>query len=106
MDVALLVYDFIGGETVDVQVALDSTLLLFGQIVVNAVGTSKVILLNDILPRFVATAVTEIEVDDVVILERLLLLPRIFKPLLTWTTSCAPHVEVDDTSFVWLYNLT
>lgn len=44
----------------DVQIVLYGTLLVFGQVVVYAVLASKVVLLDDVLPCFVAAAIAEV----------------------------------------------
>ena len=60
VDIALLVYQFVGRIATDADIALDGSLLVLWQVVVDAVIASKIVLLDDILPRLVTTAVTEV----------------------------------------------
>ena len=71
----------------------------------HAVGTRQVVLLDDISPRLVAAAVSQIEVDDVVVLQGFLHLPRLLQVTLAGTAPCAPDVKIDDTSLIGLDNL-
>ena len=59
VDIALLVDELVGGVAVDADVVLDGGLLVFRQVVVHAVGTRQVVLLDDISPRLVAAAVSQ-----------------------------------------------
>ena len=99
VDVALLVDEFVGGEVCKLQESLDGMLLLFGQVVVHAVGARQIVFLDDVLPRFVAAAVGQIEVDDVVVLQGFLHLPRLFEVILAGSAPGAPDVEIYDAAF-------
>ena len=65
--IALGVNEFVGGEGVDLQITLYGCLLLFGQIEVGDIRSRDVILLDDILPRILRTAVGEINILDVIL---------------------------------------
>ena len=65
--IALGVNEFVGGEGVDLQIALYGCLLLLGKIEVGDIGTSDVVFLDDILPRILRTVVGEIHILDVIL---------------------------------------
>ena len=71
VQLAVAVEDDVGGESLNAKVFFDGFLLVFGQVVVNHVLARHLILLDDVLPTLVATAVGEIEIDDVVVLQPL-----------------------------------
>ena len=54
---SVAVDEFVGGPAVDLQEMLYGTLLVGGQVVVDDVLARDVVLLDDILPRFVAAAI-------------------------------------------------
>jgi hypothetical protein len=60
VDIALLVYQFVGRIATDADIVLNSSLLVLWQVVVDAVIASKIVLLDDILPRLFTTAVAEV----------------------------------------------
>ena len=47
--------ELVGGEGVDLQIALYGCLLLLGKIEVGDIGTCDVVFLDDILPRILRT---------------------------------------------------
>ena len=48
--VAVAVEKFVGGPAMDIKMALDSGLLLWGQIIVSYVRATDIVLLDDVLP--------------------------------------------------------
>lgn len=66
-DDTLFVDKLVGGIAVDTHVAFDGALLVFGQIVMDAVRSRQVILRNDAFPCLVAAVVGEEKIDDVVL---------------------------------------
>ena len=92
VDVAILVDELVGGVAVDAYVVLDGTLLVFGQVVVYAVGACQVVLLDDILPRLVAAAVGQVEIDEIVVFQPLVFFLRVREGFLARAAPCAPDV--------------
>ena len=60
VDIALLVYQFVSRIATDADIVLNGSLLVLWQVVVDAVIASKIVLLDNILPRLFTTAVAEI----------------------------------------------
>ncbi len=66
---AFAVEQFVGRKLVNVQVALNGLLLLFGQVEMSYIGSAYVVLLDDVLPRVLRTAVCQIDELDVEVLQ-------------------------------------
>lgn len=49
---AFTVEEFVGGETVNIEVPLDGILLQCREVVVGYVGATHIVFLDDVLPRF------------------------------------------------------
>ena len=64
-----------------IEVVLNSTLLLFWQVVVCHVWTADIIFLDDIFPRGLGTSVGKIEVFNVVVLQSCILLGGVTESL-------------------------
>ena len=94
--IAFAVEELVRRETVDVKVPLDGCLLLCGQVVVRYVIAAHVILLDDVLPRFLRTVVGKIKELDVVVLQSGILLGGVGEGFLAGAAPCAPDVEQDE----------
>ena len=84
----------------DVEVVLDGGLLVVGQVVVGHVGAADVILLDDVLPRGLRTAVGQIEELDVVVFQPGVLFGGVAQRLLAGAAPRAPDVEQYELAFV------
>ena len=69
VDVTVFVDEFVGGEAIDLQELFDGTLLGSGQVIVNTVLACQIVFLDGVLPLFLRTAVGQIQVNDVEILQ-------------------------------------
>ena len=67
MDIAFLVYQLVGRIAIDADIVLNGSLLVLGQVVVDSVIASKIILFDNILPRLVAAAVGKVKIYDVIV---------------------------------------
>ena len=76
----------------DVQMALNGGLLLGGQVVVGDVGAADVVLLDDVLPRILGTAIGQVEILDVVVRKAGILFCGVAKCFLAGATPSAPDV--------------
>ena len=85
----------------DVQMTLDSILLFAGQVVVGYVRTANIILLDDVLPRRLRTAIGQIKVLDVVVLQTGILLGRVAEGFCTRSAPCSPDIQEHELALIW-----
>ena len=102
VDVSLPVNQFVSWVSIDIEIMFNCFLLAFGQIVVNAVLTSQIVLLDCVLPRFLRTVVGQVEINDVVVHKSLFQLVRLLQCSFAGAAPRSPDVEIDYTALVRL----
>lgn len=102
---AIAVDEFVGGVAVDTDEVLDGGLLVLGQVVVDYVVAFYLVFLDDVLPRLVAAAVAEVEIDEVEVLQPLVFLLRVLEALLAGAAPRAPNIDEDELALVRFDNL-
>ena len=100
MDDALLVDELVGRIAVDTDITFDGALLVFGQVVVDAVRSRQVVLANDALPRLVAAVVGQEEIDDVVVFQGFPHPPRVLQVLSARSAPRSPNIEIDNLALI------
>ena len=91
--IAIAVNEFIGREGLDIQITFDSALLFDGQVIVSHVGTTDIILLDDVLPGILRTAVSQIEVLDIEVLQSGILFGGVAEGFLAGSAPSALDIE-------------